>query len=325
MWSLGYNGCLDVNCQGRSGGLALFWSTDLCVSLQSFCSNFIDVHVKEASGVIWRATFVYGEPKTDRRHIFWDRLRFLKAQWQGPWVCIGDFNEVLSNDEHMGPTDRGETQMRLFRDCLEDCQLVDLGFCGPKYTWNNKQHGDSNIRVCLDRAVANGHFLQLFDDTQVENIITTSSDHFAVHLSLSKYSDRRQRETRWHNFKYEAAWCRAPDYMETVEKSWAAGSVGPSSLQTTWDKLSNLAGTLFQWSRDSFGSPRKEIRKLEKRLTRLRINSTTRTYSQEERDIERRLCELFEREEIMARQRSRVDWLQAGDRNTSFFHARATS
>ena len=242
-----------------------------------------------------------GNQKTEQRYVFWDRLRFLKAQWKGPWVCIGDFNEVLSNDEHMGPTDRGETQMRLFRDCLEDCQLVDLGFCGPKYTWNNKQHGDSNIRVRLDRAVANGHFLQLFDDTQVENIITTSSDHFAVHLSLSKYSDRRQRETRGHNFKYEAAWCRAPDYMETVEKSWAAGSVGPSSLQTTWDKLSNLAGTLFQWSRDSFGSPRKEIRELEKRLTRLRINSTTMTYSQEERDIERRLCELFEREEIMAR------------------------
>jgi hypothetical protein len=45
----------------------------------------------------------------------------------------------------------------------------------------------------------------------------------------------------------------------------------------------------------------------------------------EEKKIEGELCELFEREEIMARQRSRVDWLREGDHNTSFFHARATA
>jgi hypothetical protein len=53
---------------------------------------------------------------------------------------------------------------------------------------------------------------------------------------------------------------------------------------------------------------RKEIKKLEKRLLRLRNDNTPRSYSQEERDIEQRLCEIFEKEEIMIRQRSRVDW-----------------
>ncbi|KAJ1295891.1 hypothetical protein BS78_01G257900 [Paspalum vaginatum] len=118
------------SCQGKSGGLALYWSNEHCVCLQSLCSNFIDLHIKEALGIIWRATFVYGEPKTEHRHVFWDRMHFLRAQWEGPWVCIGDFNEVLCSEEHLGPSNRGENQMRLFRECLEDCQLVDLGFAG---------------------------------------------------------------------------------------------------------------------------------------------------------------------------------------------------
>lgn len=48
-------------------------------------------------------------------------------------------------------------------------------------------------------------------------------------------------------------------------------------------------------------------------------------YSREEKEVENRLYEMFEREEIMAKQRSRIDWLREGDRNTSFFHARASA
>lgn len=108
-----------VDCDGKSGGLVLFWASECCVHLQSLCKNFIDMHIKEEeeSGVFWRASFVYGEPKLERMHIFWNRLHFLRAQWEGPWVCIGDFNELSSSDEHLGPTVRGETQMHLFIEC----------------------------------------------------------------------------------------------------------------------------------------------------------------------------------------------------------------
>lgn len=271
----------------------------------------------------WRA--LYGEPKTEQRHNFWDLLRFVRSKWSGPWICARDFNEALSRNEHLSRGDRGENQIRLFRECPEDCDLVDLGFSGPKYTWNNRQEGNSNVKVRLDRAVANGQFIQLFDDYHVENIITSSSDHYAILISINSDSGHNDKSNFDHNFRYEAMWARATDYNEVVERKWNEGFVGPKNLQSIWSNSGKMAISLKQWSTNTFGSIRKEIKKFEQRLAMLRSSRPTPAYSNEERAIERKLCDLFECEEIMARQRSRMDWLQEGDRNTSFSHARASA
>jgi hypothetical protein len=75
----------------------------------------------------------------------------------------------------------------MFRECLEDCGLIDLGFTGPKYIWTNKQDADIYVRVCLDRAVGNGAFLAMFDNCNVENVITTTSDHMAISINLCSF------------------------------------------------------------------------------------------------------------------------------------------
>lgn len=324
LWSLGFDGCFAVSSEGKSGGLALFWINKYSVSLQHYSPNIIDVLISNSDSP-WRCTFVYGEPKVELRQKFWDQLRFIRAQWAGPWVCLGDFNDVLSRDEHLSRGVRGEQQMRLFRECLEDCELVDLGYSGPKYTWSNRQAGEDNVKVRLDRAIANGQFMHLFEFWHVQNIVTSSSDHYAILLSLGSWPFTGETKPFLQNFRYEAMWARAADYTELVEKNWNEGCVGPRNLQAVWSNLNKMAGTLRQWSTRTFGSVRKEIMKLEKRLVRLRSSCTTPVYTDEERSIERKLCELFECEEIMARQRSRVNWLQEGDRNTSFFHARASA
>jgi hypothetical protein len=59
-----------VDSVGAGGGLALFWHEAVDVSLIEKHQRYIDVHVREnPSAVRMRITFVYGEPRTDQRHV----------------------------------------------------------------------------------------------------------------------------------------------------------------------------------------------------------------------------------------------------------------
>ncbi|KAK4389704.1 hypothetical protein Sango_2307400 [Sesamum angolense] len=65
----------------------------------------------------------------------------------------GDLNEILTPDEKIGAP-RPHRQIEEFRACLVDCQLIDLGFSGPKFTWCYQREALNIVRVHLDRACA---------------------------------------------------------------------------------------------------------------------------------------------------------------------------
>ncbi|CAL1396677.1 unnamed protein product [Linum trigynum] len=66
----------------------------------------------------------------------------LSHQWEGPWLCGGDFNEVLDSDEKEGGRAVNVAAMAAFKDCLLVTGLQDLGFQGHKFTWvNNRATG----------------------------------------------------------------------------------------------------------------------------------------------------------------------------------------
>lgn len=53
------------------------------------------------------------------------------------WCVIGDFNEILSQeDKREGPL-RSFSHCSHFDSCIKNCNLIDSSFKGSKYTWSN--------------------------------------------------------------------------------------------------------------------------------------------------------------------------------------------
>lgn len=55
-----------------------------------------------------------------------------------PWLCAGDFNEILFHHEKEGGVPKNQACLDRFKEALEDCDLHDLGFAGDVFTWRNK-------------------------------------------------------------------------------------------------------------------------------------------------------------------------------------------
>lgn len=64
------------------------------------------------------------------------------------------------------------------------CDLLDLGYRGPKYTWNNGREGADFTMERLDRMVANRGLCDLYHGVEVLVRVTICSDHSPLFVSL---------------------------------------------------------------------------------------------------------------------------------------------
>lgn len=51
-----------------------------------------------------------------------------------PWLCYGDFNEILTDSEKLDGLPRPRFMMENFREVLDFCELEDMGYSGPEFT-----------------------------------------------------------------------------------------------------------------------------------------------------------------------------------------------
>ena len=175
---------LIVPSVGRSGGLAMLWSREIKVEIQGYSRNYVDAVVTEPdSSFKWRITGFYENLETYRRKESWDFLRCLSQKYQLPWLCFGDFNEIVSVEEKLGGVQRSKKHMDDFREVIHRCRFKDLGFVGPEFTWCNMQQGESKMFLRLDRVLATLDWVDHYKDVKVHHLVESTSDHCALLLT----------------------------------------------------------------------------------------------------------------------------------------------
>jgi len=120
---------------------------------------------------------IYGSPYAFNKLQFWDNMMQLGANFTGPWLCIGNFNMILSQQDKMGGLPYASSSTDYFHDFVNSYGLVDLGFTGNPFTWSNHRNGHNLIRQRLDRGLASSQWVHLFPSFSILHLPASGFDH----------------------------------------------------------------------------------------------------------------------------------------------------
>jgi hypothetical protein len=278
---------------GSTGGLCFGWKPGVDIEPTSQNQNLINLLVfSDPPNLPWMLSAIYGPPYKKMKRIFWEALHQTASSFSGPWLCMGDFNEVLLQVDKKGGRPFSSSSSNGFNALVNQQGLVDLGFSGNPYTWTNKRLNFANIKERLDRAFSNTEWRSTFPKASVYHFPATTSDHNPIILNTNGIVSSTPKP-----FRFEAMWTRDGSSTQVIKEAWDCLVFG-SPLFKFVKKLKVSKKDLIWWNKHCFGQLQTRNKALSEAINTIQQLAPTEANLQKEKTLTWEFNENLRREDL---------------------------
>ncbi|KAM2983041.1 hypothetical protein FF2_009016 [Malus domestica] len=262
---LGFRNGFDVPLVGTAGGLSLWWNDSMEVNVVSANKHLIHMKLRITGDEWFHASWIYGTSYRNEKVEFWHWISAELRPNDIPWIWVGDFNKILSDDEKSRGSQRTQTAATFLQSFMNNLELMDLGFSGPKFTWRGTRNG-CLVQERLDRGLINGEWQVRWPNLMIIHESVRASDHCPLILNTDLLISKCKSL-----FRFEAFWCKKEGCRETIERCWNVGCVEKGVKK--WQlKLNSTRSGLKKWSYDNFKHRKHELDRLNVQLGHLQLH-----------------------------------------------------
>lgn len=301
-----------VEARGFAGGLWCFWDGEnISLKVLKCTAQLINVQVEGKNQLKWLLSLVYASPVVSVRDTFCEFVECMSRYVNVPWCMIGDFNQVTCQDDKFGGRRVAGYAVERMRHLLDVCGFQGVQFSGPRYTWTNNQPGQFNIKQRLDQCWCNLAWDDIFPDASVKHLTRIHSDHHPILLETTP----KTGET--HGFRFQNGWMEHAGFAAFIQGAWIHY---PHDLART---IEMFKSKLVVWKREVYGNLAHKKRRCLARLDGIQRELSARPsrfLSNLESQLQGEYTELMRLESEFWRQKSQLNWIALGERNSRFFH-----
>ena len=177
---------------------------------------------------------------------------------------------------------------------------------------------DDFIERKLDRALVNSEWFDKFPNSHATFHAPGISDHSPITVDMGTVTRKKGIPLKFYNY-----WASLDNFDDIIDKAWNINIEGAYQFQLC-QKLRNVKTELKKFTKNIFGREKINADNARKALmdcqTMIDQYPDNLSFRAQESDLMINFLEAIIIEEETAKQKSRNQWLEAGDRNTKYFY-----